>query len=107
MSDETPWQQRDKPWGPAEWTSEAKHVRDALAALGVFVPACLPGEPADCGSSTAAEHYVSYLALLNARIIAMAQANLNELEADSFTAQAKAYLEHYTAEDEGGAGGAP
>ena len=48
------WRPAAKPWGPAEWTAEAKHVRDALTALGVFTPPCLPGEPEDCGGPTAA-----------------------------------------------------
>lgn len=87
-----------------EWTAEVKHVRDAMAALGVFVPPCLPGEPEDCGTPLV-DHYVTYLALLNARVVVMAQANLTQTQQNAFTAQATAFLEQYEAEGTGEAGG--
>lgn len=91
-------------WTAEEWVGEVRHVRDAMAALGVFVPSCLPGEPADCGEPIL-EHYVTYLALLNARVVVMAQANLTEGQQAEFTRRAEAFLEQYTAEAEGGGQG--
>lgn len=91
-------------WATERWTGEARHIRDVLAALGVSAPFCLPGEPSDCGGPVA-DHHVTYLALLNARVAAMAQANLNEAPQRQFTAKAEALLAEYGSELERGLGG--
>lgn len=86
----SPWQPIDGPpspemmpdWTPEsewtfeEWVFETRAVRDALAALGVQVPKCLPGEPEDCGESPWA-HYASYLAILKANAQFMIETNLS------------------------------
>lgn len=84
-----------------QWLGETRHVRDALAALGVLVPPCLPGEEKDCGEPVV-EHYMTYLAMINARIVAMAQANLTPEQQDQFTIRAEHFLAEYAAEDEQG-----
>jgi hypothetical protein len=68
--------QPDSEWSADEWAFEARAARDALAALGVTVPACLAGEPADCGTPAWA-HYATYLAMVKARAQAMLEANLS------------------------------
>ena len=67
--------QPDSPWTPDEWAFETRGVRDALAALGVTVPHCLPGEPADCGAPVWS-HYATYLGLLKARAQIFIETNL-------------------------------
>ncbi|MEU0770549.1 hypothetical protein [Streptomyces albogriseolus] len=64
-------------WDNDDWHRETTAVRDALAALGVIVPTCLPGEPGDCGAP-AWTHYAGYLALLKARTQTLILANLGE-----------------------------
>lgn len=83
-------------WSAEQWTSECRAVRDALSALSVIVPSCLPGEPRDCGEPLV-EHYVSYLALLNARVVVMAQANLTPAQQDEFTQRAHELVEQHEA----------
>jgi len=84
-------------WTAEQWTNECRHLRDALSALGVVVPSCLPGEPRDCGEPLL-DHYISYLALLNARVVVMAQANLNPAQQDDFTQRVHDLHEQYEAE---------
>ena len=92
-------------WTAEQWTAEVKAVRAAMRSLGVVVPACLPGEPGDCGTPLV-EHYVTYLAMLNARLVVMSHVNLTAAEEESFLGQTKAFIERYEDEvDEPAAGG--
>jgi hypothetical protein len=91
-------------WTAEQWTAEVKAVRAAMRSLGVIVPACLPGEPGDCGTPLV-DHYVTYLALLKARVVVMAQSNLTDAEESAFTEQAKTFLDQYENEGFGEAGG--
>lgn len=83
-----------------EWIAETRHVRDSLAALGVLTPACLPGEEKDCGAPVL-EHYMTYLALLCARVAIMAQANLNEAQQAEYARRAQFYMNECEAEQGG------
>jgi hypothetical protein len=56
-------------------------VRDALAALGEFLPECLPGEPEACGRS-ARDHHGVWLAMLKAWAQFMIEANHDVPEAE-------------------------
>lgn len=59
-----------RPPDPDEVVHAAKAVRDALAALGLFMAPMLPGEEKHDGR-TPETHYVFYLALLAGRVEAM------------------------------------
>lgn len=88
-------------WTAEEWMCEVRALRVALHALGVLVSSCLPGEPEDCGEPLA-DHYVSYLALLNARVLAMAQGSLNEAQQVEFTHRVQEAYAQYDADAEDG-----
>lgn len=47
------------------WRAVAEATREALALLGYATPACLPGEPGECGGSDA-EHAAANLGALRA-----------------------------------------
>ncbi|RFU83648.1 hypothetical protein DY218_27460 [Streptomyces triticagri] len=70
-------------------------MRTALAALGVEVPACLPGEDSGCDQS-AQGHYLTYLAMLNARVVTMAAANLTGREVTEFNHLANTFYAEYS-----------
>jgi len=53
-------------WSDDEWLDEARRIRRALAALGDYLPPCLPNEPGARGQSTRS-HYASYYAQHKAR----------------------------------------
>ncbi|MET9915266.1 hypothetical protein ABZZ74_53130 [Streptomyces sp. NPDC006476] len=68
-------------WGPEEWVFEARGVRDALVAVGEFLPECLSGELEDCGTS-AGDHRGVWLAMLKAWAQFMIEANHGAPEAE-------------------------
>ncbi|MEU3343254.1 hypothetical protein [Streptomyces sp. NPDC006668] len=68
-------------WGPGEWAFEARGVRDALVAVGEFLPECLPGEPEDCGTS-ARDHHGVWLAMVKAWAQRMIGVNHDAPEAE-------------------------
>jgi hypothetical protein len=49
----------------SSWRAVAEATRETLARLGYPVPACLPGEPGECGGSDAA-HAAANLGALRA-----------------------------------------
>lgn len=84
-------------WSAEKWGQEARGVRNALAALGILVPFCLPGEKDHCGQP-AVDHYVNYLAKLNAQSAVMAMANLDEAQQVDFDHQARHFGEELLSE---------
>ncbi|MGI5166555.1 hypothetical protein ACQEU3_19590 [Spirillospora sp. CA-253888] len=68
------WQPNSS-WTMGEWLREARALREALAALGMTTPHCLPGEPADCGASVW-EHYATYAGMLKGAAHVKAECHL-------------------------------
>jgi hypothetical protein len=58
---------------------EARVVRDALAALGMFMAPMLPGEEHHDGRPVE-DHFLLYLALLKCRIDATVEMNVKDTE---------------------------
>ncbi|MCA2226362.1 hypothetical protein [Nonomuraea aurantiaca] len=58
-----------------DWAEGARTVREAFAALGLTLPACLPGEPEDCGHGDARDHYASYLGALQGHVESLIEAS--------------------------------
>ncbi|MFJ7266669.1 hypothetical protein ACIQV3_08365 [Streptomyces sp. NPDC099050] len=68
-----------------QWAAIAGQVRHAANKLGAALPACLPGEPRQCGRS-AQQHALAWAAELKARSHHLIEVYAPSVEAASYAA---------------------